>query len=69
MNCSGFLISDRGAGKSQERVLPISDLESSVLFCFDFFVFLGLHLRHKEVPRLGVELELYLPAYATVRAM
>ena len=29
-------------------------------FCFFvfFFVFLGLHLRHMEVPRLGVELEL-----------
>ena len=27
-------------------------------------VFLGLHLRHMEVPRLGVELELQLPATA-----
>ena len=27
------------------------------------FLFLGLHLRHKEVPRLGVESELELPAY------
>lgn len=32
-----------------------------------FFVccFLGLHPRHVEVPRLGVQLELQLPAYAT----
>ena len=27
-------------------------------FFFFFLVFLGLHLRHMEVPRLGVELEL-----------
>ena len=26
------------------------------------FVFLGLHLLHTEAPRLGVELELQLPA-------
>ena len=30
--------------------------------------FLGLHLRHIEVPRLGVELELQLPAYTTATA-
>ena len=33
------------------------------------FVFLGLHLRHMEVPRLEVYLELLLPAYATATAM
>lgn len=27
-----------------------------------FFFFLGLHLWHKEVPRLGVELERHLSA-------
>ena len=32
---------------------------------FLFFCFLGLHLWHMEIPRLGVELELQLPAYAT----
>ena len=32
---------------------------------FFFFVFLGLPLWHIEVPRLGVELELWLPAYTT----
>ena len=30
-----------------------------------FFLFLGPHLRHTEVPRLGVKLELKLPATAT----
>ena len=41
------------------------------LFLFLFFksfVFLGLLLRHMEVPRLGVELELELPAYTTAIA-
>ena len=32
---------------------------------FGSFVFLGPHTLHMEVPRLGVELELLLPAYAT----
>ena len=31
------------------------------------FSFLGLHLQHMEVPRLGVELELQLPAYTTAK--
>ena len=33
-----------------------------------FFFFLGLHLWHIEVPRLGVKSELQLPAYATATA-
>ena len=36
--------------------------------CFCLFVFLGPHLRHMGVPRLGVQLELLLPAYATATA-
>ena len=31
-------------------------------------VFLGSHRRHLEVPRLGVDLELELPAYTTATA-
>ena len=39
-------------------------------FVFLFlFVFLGPHLRHMEVPRLGVQWELQLPVYATAIAM
>ena len=39
----------------------------SHLFCllFCFVLFLGLHPRHMEVPRLGVHSELYPLAYAT----
>ena len=35
---------------------------------FFFLVFLGLHPRHMEVPRLGVKSELQLPAYNTATA-
>ena len=38
------------------------------IFFFFFFFFSGPHLRHMEVPRLGVASELYLPAYATATA-
>ena len=37
-----------------------------ILLVLFFFVFLELHLQHMEVPSLGVELELQLPAYTTV---
>ena len=33
--------------------------------CFFFFFFLGLHLQHMDVPRLGAGSELRLPAYIT----
>ena len=32
-------------------------------------LFLGLHLLHREVPEVGVESELQLPAYTTATAM
>ena len=39
-------------------------------FCFILiFLFLGLYMRHMEVPRLGVKSELQLPAYAAATAM
>ena len=36
-----------------------------LIFSFCFFVFLGPHLQHMEVRRLGVKLELQLPSYTT----
>ena len=36
--------------------------------CVYVFCFLGLHLRDLEIPRLGVQLELQLPAYTTATA-
>ena len=38
-------------------------------FFFLSFFFLGLHLWHMEVPRLGIELELQLLVYAVATAM
>ena len=43
--------------------------ESALGFCFVLFFFSGLQPRHVEVSRLGVKLELQLPAYATATAM
>ena len=41
----------------------------SRFLAFVFVIFLlGLQLRHMEVPRLGVESELQLPAYTTATA-
>ena len=39
----------------------------NIFFSFSFF-FLGLHLGHMDVPRLGVNWELQLPAYTTATA-
>ena len=47
-------------------ILGISAKE--IIFFFFFFCFLGLHPQHMEVPRLGVELELQLPAYTITTA-
>ena len=35
---------------------------------FSFLLFLGPHPWHLEVPKLGVELELQLPAYTTAHS-
>ena len=44
-------------------------LSPNYLFIYLFvFCFLGLHLQHMEVPRLGVESELQLLAYPTAMA-
>ena len=39
-----------------------------ITYCLFFFFFLGPHPRHMEVPRLGAESELQLPAYTTATA-
>ena len=45
---------------------PCLSKPSQIVFvCLFVFCFLGLHLWHMEVPRLGVKMELHLPAYAT----
>ena len=44
-------------------------LKMSTFFFFFFFFFLGLHPRHMEVCRLGVELEVQWSVYTTAIAM
>ena len=57
-----------GSGQGPEGTLCHTGSPPSV---FLFFAFSGLHLRHTEVPGLGAESELQLPAYtaATATAM
>ena len=43
--------------------------ENEGKYTFFFFTFLGPHLWYMEVPSLGVESELQLPAYTTATAM
>ena len=60
------------SGKSKPKPLSVRDhvFFVFVLFCFVFLssVFLGLHQRHMEVPRVGVESEPWLPAYTTAHS-
>ena len=54
-----------GFGNKSEKC----SLPSSLFFPpFFVFVFLGPHLQHMAVPRLGVESEIQLPAYTTATA-
>ena len=56
--------------ETKEWILIISQtyLMPKDAICIFFFRFLGLHPQHIEVPRLGVELQLQLLAYATATA-
>ena len=47
---------------------PIHRLKFFACLFVCLFCFLGLQVQHMEVPRLGVEWELQLPAYTTVTA-
>ena len=64
------LLQDAGIEKKNKKPkhIDISCLDSFRYPLFFFFFFLGPHLWHMEVPRLGVESELHLPAYTTAIA-
>ena len=51
------------------NVLTISAVQQSDPVIHIFLLFLEPHLWHKEALRLGVELEIQLPAYTTAVAM
>ena len=63
------VITEMGGGV---RVVPSPTVgrlaDSSDLAFYLFFVFVGPHPWHMEVPRLGVESELQMPAYTTATA-
>ena len=63
---SGLSLSHQQIFIKVKLFLPISSFRSVVskTSFFFFWVVLGLHLRHMEVPRLGIQLELQLPATA-----
>ena len=46
----------------------LKDYPCTPVFIF-IFCFLGLHLQHMKVPRLGVQSEIQQPAYTTATAM
>ena len=56
-----------------EEAFLDKQMQGSQVYCVrpsrEFFFFLGPHLRHMEVPRIGVESELQMPAYTTATAM
>ena len=70
--CEAQLLLSQGAlspllspsGSESPRLLSIVCL----CLCGFIFFFLGPHMRHMEVPRLGVKLELQLPACTTATA-
>ena len=51
------------------QIFPGGNILNFSIFCVFFFAFLGPHMWHMEVPRLGVESELPLLAYTTATAM
>ena len=52
------------------RITEFLQFLHTYIYLFFFFLFLlGPHLRHMEVPTLGVKSELWLPVYTTATAM
>ena len=65
-----FGLSNNATWSNESKTLPVDESSFASIVFFSFFhFFLGPHLWHMEVPRLGVQSELQLPAYATATAM
>ena len=47
---------------------PLRKTTFFLFVCFFFFFFLGPHSQHMKIPKLGVELQVHLQAYATATA-
>ena len=66
--CSGCSLHNHGVALGLDTWVfcsQIYDPSLNLFFFFFFLNFLGLLLQRMEVPRLGVELQLLLPAHAT----
>ena len=65
------LLKTRGIFLFTQLLVLLCRVHGQMETCFFFFPFpfLGPHTWHMEVPRLGDELELQLPAYAIVTEM
>ena len=61
------LLCEQKAKESRGRDTYVGQ-KTSMCLCVCVCVFLGVHLWHVEVPRLGVEFKLQPPAYTTVTA-
>ena len=75
--CSCETVPSQASGERERNQSEVSDhqgtasfnISFNLIFFFFFFFFLGRHLwQVVEVPRLGVELELQLPAHTTATA-
>ena len=67
--CWNFTLSEKLSLTSSTAAAPaFFYLPNVFFFSFFYFLFLGLHSWHMEVPRRGVKLELQLPAYTTTTA-
>ena len=51
-----------------KKTMKVKESTGNTTTSFSYLVFLEFHLWHMEVPRLGIELELQLPAYTTATA-
>ena len=68
---SGYFSKKRKQGLKEAKAVQGLAAQRWGLQCmnfFFFFVFLGPHPQHMDVPRLGVKSELQLPAYTTTTA-
>ena len=52
----------------QSCLVPLTSTTYARKVTYLFIVFLGLHVGHMKVPRLGIELELQLPVYTAAIA-
>ena len=67
-NCIPFGNVTKMENLQSKDIIKITGKEQYNLPFFFFFAFLGPHMWHMKIPRLGVHLELQLPGYATATA-